>query len=629
MSKYRARKRPRALAGYAARKLEPHSFYRNDPDSQLPPTDLDAERALLGGLLLESSRVASVRGLLGIESFCDTAHRNVWELLLLMVDAGTPIDLVTVRNAADQNGVLEVIGGAEYLTELVESVPSAAHVDHYARIVCNHHIRRQAIHAAGDVFETAHAAGPNGDDDLRASLHRMAALAEMTAGMARQTEAPSLLSLADVRPEAVRWLWPNRLALGKLAMISGDPGLSKSFLTLDIAARVSTGRPWPDASLAFHETGGVVLLSAEDGVADTIRPRFDAAGGDPARVTILTAVRLHGRNGLPREKSFNLADDLVHLETAIAATTDCKLVIVDPISAYMGSVDSHVNADVRGLLAPLSALAERRGVAVLVVQHLRKGEGSALHRSIGSIAFVAHARTAWVVTADPDDAEGNRRLLLPSKTNIAPKADGLAYRLVPAPNGSARLAWEDTPVEISADAALAAPKGKPGPDCKERDAVVAWLKKTLADGPRLANDVYDEGQHGEGFSRRTIERARKEAGVKPDRPVIPGPWYWQFPVSNSATLPPTPSTHEELGDLGGLAKSLGNNGDSDAHLAKTAKLFERGGLEDSGIQQGVEVLLPHSCQPACKCGSVGSPPFPQVVPSNQNPKQGGHCEYPA
>ncbi|MEM1331474.1 MAG: AAA family ATPase, partial [Planctomycetota bacterium] len=97
--------------------------------------------------------------------------------------------------------------------------------------------------------------------------------------------------LSEVRPEEVSWLWPQRIALGKLTMLAGDPGLGKSFVSLDLAARVSAGLPWPDLPSESNAPGGVVLLSAEDGLADTIRPRLDAAGADPSRVVALEAVR--------------------------------------------------------------------------------------------------------------------------------------------------------------------------------------------------------------------------------------------------------------------------------------------------------------------------------------------------
>src|SRR5215211_8806832 len=94
--------------------------------------------------------------------------------------------------------------------------------------------------------------------------------------------------LSGVEPEKVSWLWPSWLALGKLALVDGDPGLGKSAMTLDLAARVSSGRGFPDG--AECESAGVVLLSAEDGLADTIRPRLDAAGADTSKILALATV---------------------------------------------------------------------------------------------------------------------------------------------------------------------------------------------------------------------------------------------------------------------------------------------------------------------------------------------------
>ena len=116
------------------------------------------------------------------------------------------------------------------------------------------------------------------------------------------------------------------------------------------------------------------------------------------------------------------------LDEAIELTPDCRLVIVDPITAYCGGVDSHKNAEVRGLLAPLSNLAERHEVAVVAVSHLNKSAGgSAIYRTMGSLAFTAAARAVWGVTKDKGDSQ--RRLMLPVKNNIAPDVMGLAYSI--------------------------------------------------------------------------------------------------------------------------------------------------------------------------------------------------------
>lgn len=342
---------------------------------------------------------------------------------------------------------------------------------------------------------------------------------------------PVLVRLADVAPAQIEWLWEQRVAIGKLTLIAGDPGLGKSFLTIDMAARVSIGAGWPDrpgdALLGKRPgPGGVVMLSAEDDVADTMRPRLDAAGGDPRRVAVLQAVRTIGDTGEKSERTFDLARDLRHLEDAIDQTPGCRLVVIDPISAYLGKTDSHNNGEVRGLLAPLADLAARRRVALVCVTHLNKGQGQAIYRAMGSLAFAAAARAVWGVVKDKD--EPSRRLLLPIKNNIGNDRSGLAYTLRPTMGGQPQVAWEPEPIELTADDALSS-DSKPGPDADERPRCEAWLRQALQAGPRPARDVEDEGVNGESFSVGTIRRAKKTTRVVAYRPENPGPWFWRLP----------------------------------------------------------------------------------------------------
>lgn len=336
--------------------------------------------------------------------------------------------------------------------------------------------------------------------------------------------APVIVRLADVKPEPVSWLWPGRIALGKLTLIAGDPGLGKSFLTLDMAARVSRGWAWPDAPGVATTPGGVVLLSAEDGVADTIRPRLDAAGADVARIVALEAIRSVGDNGRESARTFDLSRDLPALESAIRSVEDCRLVVIDPVTAYLGGVDSHKNAEIRGLLAPLGAIAERHRVAVVAVTHLNKsGGGPAIYRAMGSLAFAAAARAAWAVSKDKDDPR--RRLLLPIKNNIAPDTGGLAYRIEPVGvDGCPAVAWEPDPVNVSADDALAGDRDEGG-GRTERDDAAVWLRDYLGDGPKLARDVLTESKAA-GFSKRTIDRAKPAAGVRTRKETFSGGWVW-------------------------------------------------------------------------------------------------------
>jgi hypothetical protein len=288
-------------------------------------------------------------------------------------------------------------------------------------------------------------------------------------------------NLSDVAPEKVEWLWPGRVAIGKLTMIAGEPGLGKSQLSIAIAAAVTTGAAWPDRS-GCAPAGDVIILSAEDGVADTIRPRFDAAGGDASKVTVIRSTA----SGDGRRRSFDLGADLILLEDQIKRRPEARLVTIDPASSYMGRVDSHKNADVRSVLEPLAEMAERLRVAIVAITHFSKGDGKAINRFVGSIAYVAAARTAFAVVADPDDPAKLRRLFLHVKNNIAAPPAGLAFRVLqrevaPGILGSA-IDWDDTaPVRASVDEVLSG--GAYGNVASATEEACELLRDILSAGP--------------------------------------------------------------------------------------------------------------------------------------------------
>ncbi len=340
---------------------------------------------------------------------------------------------------------------------------------------------------------------------------------------------PVLIQLSEVKPELVDWLWPGRFAVGKLTLVAGDPGLGKSFLTLDMAARVSRGLPWPDSPQISQSPGGVILLNAEDGVADTIVPRLIAAGADLRRIVAIEAIRTV-TNGRTAARTFDLSKDLQALEQAIISIEDCRLVVIDPLTAYLGGTDSHKNAEIRGLLAPFAELAARHKVAIVAVTHLNKsGGGPAIYRAIGSLAFAAAARAAWAVSKDKDD-EG-RRLLLPIKNNLAPDTGGLAYRIEPGVGGSPIVVWEADAVNLSADDALGSDSGDSvGTGALEE--ATEWLRDVLSDGARAAKEVKALAE-SDGIKPRTLDRAKKSLGVVADREgySVGGRWVWSIPQS--------------------------------------------------------------------------------------------------
>jgi putative DNA primase/helicase len=356
---------------------------------------------------------------------------------------------------------------------------------------------------------------------------------------------PTLIAqcAADVTPEPVEWLWPRRIAIGKQTLVAGEPGLGKSQVSVAMAAAVTTGGLWPCGE-GRAPLGNVIILQAEDGVADTVVPRLMAAGADRKRVQLITAVL--GPDG---RRTFNLQADLELLEKEIARVGNVRLAIIDPISSYLGpKVDSHVNAAVRGVLEPVGEMAARLRLAILSNTHFTKGAGiKAINRFIGSIAFVAAARAAFVVTKDTEDE--SRCLFLPVKNNLAPLGKGLAYRLEQRLVGdpgkgivASSVVWEGEPVMIAVDQALQAAdaqdsgKGSAGAEAEE------LLRDALATGSAAVKDIQAQAKEA-GLSWGTVRRAKERVGVEAQREsdgfAGGGRWLWKLSDSHKVLTSPT------------------------------------------------------------------------------------------
>jgi hypothetical protein len=343
---------------------------------------------------------------------------------------------------------------------------------------------------------------------------------------AKEPAAPVLVRLSDVAPEVIDWIRPGHLARGKKTLFAGDPGKGKSTLLYDAAARITRGAPWPEGGYA--PLGNVLFLIAEDGLADTVRPKVDLHGGDPARIYVLDGVR-EGAG----QRMVNLARDIAAIEAAIAEIRP-ELVVIDPITAYLGKTDSYKDSEVRGVIAPLLATIAKYRCALATVAHLSKDQQrAALHRPGGSIAFVAAARLAFAVGADPNDDD--RRIIAPLKSNICALAPSLAFRL---PDG--RVEWETEPVALDADALL-----RQAPTADEREEHVdgeAFLREFLADGPQASVDVLKAAESN-GISRRTLFRIKARIGVRATRiggVGAAGRWAWGLSVPTVPDRVPVP-----------------------------------------------------------------------------------------
>ena len=302
--------------------------------------------------------------------------------------------------------------------------------------------------------------------------------------------------------EPVGWVWPGRVPAGKLTVVEGDPATAKSTMTLDLAARVTTGRAWPDGAPG-NRPASVLLLSAEDGWGDTVRPRLEAAGADLERCLCVAAREVDGEHG-PLLRPVVLPEDIAWL-MRLVEQSKAAMVVVDVLAAYLSDrVDSYKDQSVRRLLATLGAAAAHSGAAVLLVRHHNKASGGpALYRGGGSIGIVGAARAAYAVVRDPDDTE--HRLLATVKCNLAVEAPTWGYSLVDVPHlAVARVAWDDGPDPRSASELLA---GAPSSALSE---AVNWLTAWRSEhpGPSPATALLTAGAEA-GIARATLHRARQ------------------------------------------------------------------------------------------------------------------------
>lgn len=337
-----------------------------------------------------------------------------------------------------------------------------------------------------------------------------------------------VVCMADVKPSAIDWLWQDWIAIGKVHVLAGEGGRGKSTILCNITAISTTGTKWPDGAQA-SQVGSVIILAAEDDVEDTLAPRLMAAGADLSRVFVIRSVFDENRR-----RGFSLQADLERLEAEILKRDNVKLVIIDPVSSYLGKVDSHKNADVRSVLEPLGEMAARLRVAVICNNHFSKGGGNANSRIIGSVAFVNQARAAFIVTPDEDDE--TRMLLIPSKMNIAPIRHGLAYRIEGClvefegkEIATSRIMFESTPITITADQALAALDGN-SENRSEKSEAIDFLTDALRNGPVSAKDMKKEAADA-GISSKSLRSAREALGIKPEKTGFGGEggWVWNLP----------------------------------------------------------------------------------------------------
>ncbi len=330
-----------------------------------------------------------------------------------------------------------------------------------------------------------------------------------------------LACMADVEERQIDWLWDMKFPLGMLSLLGGDGGHGKSFLTLDLAARISQGIPFPDSPHSPNPKGHVLFISSEDLRHEILAPRLRKQGADPTRIHHIRA-RKDGN-------SISLQRDIFLLRKELEVR-EYRLLVIDPLNAYIGA-DTKANMDnaIRSVLTPIQALAEDFKLAVIGIVHFNKDKNqSAAGRILGSVGYVNAVRMVWNVIPDKDDVK--RKLFVGSKQNIVDEQEGLAFRIIadaeeqkkPKKFQIPKLVWEDGTVSITADEAMSADTSL--------GAAVEWLQEELQGSMKASSRIYKSAVD-EGVSKRTLERAKKELGVKSIK--MNDGWYWSLPAKTN------------------------------------------------------------------------------------------------
>ena len=311
-----------------------------------------------------------------------------------------------------------------------------------------------------------------------------------------------MIKMSEVQSQEVSWLWYPFIPYGKLTIIQGDPGDGKTTLVLNIAAWLSKGEGL-DSEMKLSEPVNVIYQSAEDGLADTVKPRLELAGADCERILVIDE----------KEKSLSMVDE--RLEKAIVQTK-ARMLILDPIQAYLGGgMDMNRANEARDMTKKLGALAEKHQCAIVLIGHMNKAAGNkAAYRGMGSIDFFAVARSVLLVGRV--EGEPNIRAVVQIKNNLAAFGHPKAFAL--SEDG---FQWLGD-YEITADEVL----GGIAPKANKMEQAKRLLRElALTSDAIQSNEIFDMADE-QGISKRTVENAKRELGIRARK--INNSWYWEL-----------------------------------------------------------------------------------------------------
>jgi len=472
--------------------------------------NLDAERALLGAMLLDAEVADAVIAKMAADSLFSESHRVIIKAIQAVRAQGGAVDLVTVTEALRQAGTLAQIGGATYISALANSVPNVDHWEDHLRIVQEKAALRTIASGAAKAKEQAEAG-----DMAKALATIERARAEAAAMTERRGTGISLVKVAEAETLQVNWLWKPYIPMECITLLEGDPKTGKTWMALAITAIITRGFPLPGEDGRFHprEPGNVLYLTAEDSIGMTLKPRLEKANADTGRVVVF-----EGKIGRDKKTIVPInMQDLPQLDEALERVKPV-LMVIDSMVPHLGpKVDSNKAEQVVPVLNGVARLAEKHSCACLIIRHLAKGPRErALYKGQGTISIAGVARSILMVGIDPN--EPSKRVMVHSACNLAKEGPGQSFAIT----DDGALEWCGIS-EVSAAELVA-------PEVIEQSGARADAKKflrgALAQGPRSAVDMEDEAD-ANGIAPATLKRARKELNIRAFK--LAKAWYWELP----------------------------------------------------------------------------------------------------
>lgn len=339
---------------------------------------------------------------------------------------------------------------------------------------------------------------------------------------------PITVRLSDVEPEEVSWLWDPYIPIGKLTILEGDPGIGKTFAALAITAAVtnSTGLPGQDGRPGpGRDPRNVIYLTGEDGLADTLRPRLDAIGADADRVIALQGYSTHDQDtGETTEHQVSMRD--LNVLDRVLSEHEPALLVIDPLQAFLGAdTDMHRSNETRPVLMGVARLAEKHACAVLLIRHLSKSQADrAIYRGLGSIDFVAAARSVLLAGQDPQDP--TKRAIIHTKGSLSEQGVSIAYELK-----DRQFLWTGVS-DLTAGQVMQPDKYAETDSKLKIDEAKDFLRDYLADGPQPTNEVLKKAENA-GMNIVTIRRAKSDLGIDSYKePGRTGRWFYKLQLED-------------------------------------------------------------------------------------------------